>query len=53
LVLLVGPQNSPTIGSVRELAEGLGLAIATMVTPVIETALRHVVLPCSGDASRG
>jgi hypothetical protein len=44
LVLLVGPQNSPTIGSVRELAEGLGLAILpTLATPFANDDLRSSV----------
>ena len=44
LVLLVGPQNSPTIGSVRELAEGLGLAILpTLATPFASDDLRNSV----------
>jgi EAL domain-containing protein (putative c-di-GMP-specific phosphodiesterase class I) len=43
-VLLVGPQNSPTIGSIRELAEGLGLAILpTLATPFASHDLRNSV----------
>jgi len=33
-VLLAGPQNSPTVGALRELGEGLGLAmLPTLATP--------------------
>jgi EAL domain-containing protein (putative c-di-GMP-specific phosphodiesterase class I) len=44
LVLLIGPQNSPTIAAVRELAEGLGLAmLPTLATPFASDDLRNSV----------
>jgi hypothetical protein len=44
LVLLVGPQNSPMIAAVRELAEGLGLAmLPTLATPFASDDLRNGV----------
>jgi EAL domain-containing protein (putative c-di-GMP-specific phosphodiesterase class I) len=44
LVLIVGPQNSPMIASVRELAEGLGLAmLPTLATPFASDDLRNSV----------
>ena len=44
LVLLIGPQNSPMIAAVRELAEGLGLAmLPTLATPFASDDLRNSV----------
>ena len=44
LILLVGPQNSPLIAAVRELAEGLGFAmLPTLATPFASDDLRNSV----------
>ena len=44
LTLLVGPQNSPLTAAVRELAEGLGLAmLPTLATPFASDDLRNSV----------
>jgi EAL domain-containing protein (putative c-di-GMP-specific phosphodiesterase class I) len=43
-VLLVGPQDSPIVAALRELGEGLGLAmLPTLATPFTNDSLRHSV----------